>query len=176
MNKFQPFSFYAKQDSTRYQLLPFRFSELNAQKYLLTNLAGEFHTLEKKKLPAFVRHLLPANDPDYIDLRAKQFLLDTHNAIAPELLALKIRTRYSRLAECTGLHIFVVSLRCEHSCQYCQVSRQSEDKTAFDMTPEIAEKALDLVFCSPARAIKIEFQGGEPLLNFDLIQRIVLSA
>ncbi len=109
-------------------------------------------------------------------MRAKQFLLDTHNTIAPELLALKVRTKYNRLAEFTGLHLFVVSLRCEHSCPYCQVSRQSEDKTAFDMTPEIAEKALNLVFRSPSHAIKIEFQGGEPRLHFERIQQIVLSA
>src|SRR5467141_912755 len=99
MSKFQPLSFYATQESVEYQLLPFRFSELNSQKYLLTNLAGEFHTLEKKKLQVFVCHQLPADDPDYIDMRAKQFLLDAHNEIAPELLALKIRTKYSRLAE-----------------------------------------------------------------------------
>jgi len=176
MNKFQPLSFYAKQEPIGYQLLPFQFTELNPRKYLLTNLVGEFHTLDKNKLKVFVGHQLESDDLDYINLRAKQFLLDTHNTIAPELLALKVRTRYSRLAEFTGLHIFVVSLRCEHSCPYCQVSRQSEDKRAFDMTPEIAEKSLDLVFRSPSRAIKIEFQGGEPLLNFALIQQIVLSA
>jgi uncharacterized protein len=176
MSKFQPFSFYASYNSQGYHLLPFRFSELNAHKYLLTNLAGEFYTLEKGKLRVFVRHQLDPEDPDFINLRAKQFLLDVHNDIAPELLALKLRTRYNRLAEFTGLHIFVVSLRCEHSCPYCQVSRQSDDKVAFDMTPEIAEKSLDLVFRSPAQAIKIEFQGGEPLLNFERIQHIVRSA
>ena len=138
MSKFQPIEFYAHQEPTNYQLLPFRFSELNFHKYLLTNLAGEFHTLDKSKLKVFASHQLASDDPDYIDLRAKQFLLDVHNAIAPELLALKIRTKYRRLAEFTGLHIFVVSLRCEHSCPYCQVSRQSEDKAAFDMTLEIA--------------------------------------
>src|SRR6478672_2109668 len=164
MSKFHPLHSYATQEPSGYQLLPFRFSELNARTYVLTNMAGEFHILEKHKLPVFVHHQLAADDPDYIDLRAKQFLLDTHNTIAPELLALKVRTKHQRLAEFTGLHIFVVSLRCEHSCPYCQVSRQSEDKTAFDMTPEIAEKALDLVFRSPSQAIKIEFQGGEPLL------------
>src|SRR5262245_48649808 len=134
MSRFQPLSFYAQQEQARYQLLPFRFSELNSQKYLLSNLAGEFYTLEKRKLAVFVGHRLESDDPDYINLRAKQFLLDAHNIIAPELLALKIRTKYRRLADFTGLHIFVVSLRCEHSCPYCQVSRQSEDKTAFDMT------------------------------------------
>src|SRR6185437_2163664 len=85
-------------------------------------------------------------------------------------------TKLRRLADFTGLHIFVVSLRCEHSCPYCQVSRQSDDKLAFDMSAETAEKALVLVFRSPSPAIKIEFQGGEPLLNFGLIRHVVERA
>ena len=80
------------------------------------------------------------------------------------------------LSNFTALHIFVVSLRCEHSCPYCQVSRQSEDKNTFDMDEDKAEKALNLVFQSPSQNIKIEFQGGEPLLNFELIKFIVLKA
>jgi len=113
----------------------------------------------------------------YIDLRARHFLTDElTRESALELLALKVRSRYRRLSQFTGLHIFVVTLRCEHSCPYCQVSRQSEDKAAFDMTEEIASRALELTLRSPSNAIKIEFQGGEPFLNFSLIQYIVREA
>jgi sulfatase maturation enzyme AslB (radical SAM superfamily) len=44
------------------------------------------------------------------------------------------------------------------------------------MSEETALKSLDLVFQSPARHITLEFQGGEPLLNFDLIRFIVPRA
>jgi uncharacterized protein len=67
-------------------------------------------------------------------------------------------------------------LRCDHSCPYCQVSRQSEDKSSYDMTQEMADKSLDMVFRSPSPAIKIEFQGGEPLLNFEMVRYVVLRA
>ena len=96
--------------------------------------------------------------------------------MAPELLALKIRTRYKRLSQFTALHLFVVTLRCEHNCPYCQVSRQSEDRATFDMSQEVARGALDLAFQSPSSNLKIEFQGGEPLLNFELIKAIVSEA
>jgi His-Xaa-Ser system radical SAM maturase HxsB len=43
------------------------------------------------------------------------------------------------------------------------------------MTIPMADKAIDFVFKSPAPAMKIEFQGGEPLLNFGLIKHIVLA-
>ena len=49
-------------------------------------------------------------------------------------------------------------------------------KVTFDMSEEVAEKSLDLVFKSPSKFLKIEFQGGEPLLNFELIKKIVFSS
>src|SRR5262249_53163427 len=67
-------------------------------------------------------------------------------------------------------------LRCEHSCPYCQVSRQSSDKSRFDMSEETARLALEATFRSPSASLKIEFQGGEPLLNFPLIRSIVAEA
>jgi uncharacterized protein len=127
-------------------------------------------------LEASVGHRLPADDPAYHDLKSKNFLIDADSSVAMELLPLKVRTKVLRLADFTGLHIFVVSLRCEHSCPYCQVSRQSDDKLAFDMSRDTAERALELVFRSPSPAIKIEFQGGEPLLNFPLIRFVVERA
>ena len=72
-----------------------------------------------------------------------------------------------------AMHIFVVTLRCEHTCRYCQVSRQSSAKNEFDMTEESAAQALELAFRSPSPHLKIEFQGGEPLLNFPLVRWIV---
>lgn len=41
------------------------------------------------------------------------------------------------------------------------------------MTPHTARKAVELMLRSPAPAITMEFQGGESLLNFPLIQFIV---
>jgi His-Xaa-Ser system radical SAM maturase HxsB len=175
MSKFQKIDFYRSSDPS-YSILPFRFTRLDGEEYVLTNMAGEYVTAPREKITQFASHTLPSHDDTYVELRARHFLTDGKTAVAPELLALKLRTRYHRLPEFTGLHIFVVSLRCEHSCPYCQVSRQSEDKAKFDMSQEMAVKALDLVFRSPSPNIKIEFQGGEPLLNFNLIAFIVTAA
>src|SRR5262249_15065066 len=148
---------------TGYSLLPFRFTELDAENYVLSNIAGEHLIANKNVLPPLINHQLDPDHPTYIELRARHFLVDDKTSIAPELLAIKLRTRYKRLSEFTGLHIFVVSLRCEHSCPYCQVSRQSQDKQQYDMTEGMASKAIDLTLRSPSTNIKIEFQGGEPL-------------
>ncbi len=44
------------------------------------------------------------------------------------------------------------------------------------MSDEVATRAVDLTFKSPSPALKIEFQGGEPLLSFDRIKSIVALA
>ncbi len=172
MSKFQPLKFFESKSSS-YSLLPFRFEKINKDEYVAVNMAGESLIVERQTLDDLVNHRLSPNTEDYIELRAKQFLVDASTNIAPDLLAIKIRTRHSTLSEFTGLHIFVVTLRCEHSCPYCQVSRQSDDKVAFDMNVEVASKSIDLALQSPSHAIKIEFQGGESLLNFPLIKFIV---
>jgi uncharacterized protein len=162
--------------SGEYELLPFRFESLSGDEVVITNVVGEFTHLTRKTLDALVDHSLKTTDPNYKHLRSKHFLRQPEDKATLELLALKTRTKLRNLANFTNLHLFVVSLRCDHSCHYCQVSRQSEDKTSFDMTSETASKALDMVFNSPNPAIKIEFQGGEPLLNFDLIKYVVEEA
>jgi len=50
------------------------------------------------------------------------------------------------------------------------------NRSKYDMTPESAHAALDWVFRSPSRYLKIEFQGGEPLLNIELIKEITEEA
>ena len=159
-----------------YQLLPFKFNKLNANKYVLTNLSGEFTVIDNHNLEKIIKLELVPEESIYSHLRARHFIYEPADKAAIQLLALKVRTKLSRLANFTNLHIFVVTLRCDHSCPYCQVSRQSEDKAAFDMTRNMADKGLDLVFRSPSPALKIEFQGGEPLLNFELVKYIVIEA
>ena len=173
MTRFHALESYQPPASAAYRLLPFRFTSLNDSEYVVTNAAGEHLVVAGGTLHALVQRRLPVDSPAYIDLRAKQFLYDESSKSALDLLALKVRSRYRRLADFTGLHIFVVTLRCDHSCPYCQVSRQSEDRATYDMSRETADKAVEFVFRSPSPAIKIEFQGGESFLNFDLIRYVV---
>src|SRR4051794_24335251 len=136
-------------------------------------MVGEHLFLTPDDFTLLAEDRLPSDSPLVRRLRAKHLIKQPGDRAAIDLLAVKTRTRYWRLPESTGLHILVVSLRCEHSCPYCQVSRQSMDRDRFDMSTETAHRALDVVFRSPSQLIKIEFQGGEPLLNFGLIRDVV---
>ncbi|HEY0280935.1 MAG TPA: His-Xaa-Ser system radical SAM maturase HxsB [Solirubrobacterales bacterium] len=161
--------------SEDWQLLPFRFERMDGR-VLVTNMVGEHLFLGDEEFDRLAEKTLPVDSPLVRRLRAKHLIRQPEERTPLSLLALKSRTRNRRLAESTGLHIFVVSLRCEHSCPYCQVSRQSQDRDRYDMSPETAERGLDMAFRSPSAQIKIEFQGGEPLLNFGLIEEIVREA
>jgi len=175
LSKFKELESYATEDSS-YELLPFKFDRFNDESYIITNIVGEYLLIEHEDLEALVHRKLDVTSRLYSQLRSKHFIRLPKEKSPIEFLALKLRTKLSRLSQFTNLHIFVVTLRCDHSCPYCQVSRQSEDKSSFDMTRDMADKSLDFVFRSPSPAIKIEFQGGEPLLNFELIKYIVDSA
>jgi len=70
--------------------------------------------------------------------------------------------------------MFVVTVRCNQKCTYCHASSQDETSgISNDMDSKTARKRVEMVFKSPSSNIKIEFQGGEPLLNFEIIKEVV---
>jgi uncharacterized protein len=158
-----------------WQLLPLRFHRLDAERLVVTNLIGEHTFISTDELCAVADGT--CMDQELLArLRAVHLIQLPGETLPAELLAIKLRTRMRRLPDSTGLHIFVVTLRCEHTCRYCQVSRQSAAKSEFDMSEETARQGLELAFRSPSPHLKIEFQGGEPLLNFSLVRWITTEA
>jgi len=156
--EFRPREYYLP--DRPYRLLPFQFVQFDAGRKIVVNEVGEHLFLGDEEFDAFVSHRLDRGSDVYLDLKGKHFLFDSDSTAPLELLAIKYRTKKAHLSGFTKLHIFVVSLRCEHSCHYCHVSRVSADKALYDMSPQTATRALDMVFRSPAKEVKIEFQGG----------------
>jgi His-Xaa-Ser system radical SAM maturase HxsB len=68
--------------------------------------------------------------------------------------------------------ILVPTLRCNLTCDYCQVSRAPESARGFDWTDDTLENVLRLIATMAGPRVKIEFQGGEPLLRIDLLERV----
>jgi His-Xaa-Ser system radical SAM maturase HxsB len=158
----------------RYRLLPFRFARVPgvADKVLLTSEVGEWEFIAGRDFHSFVHGALGRQSDTYANLLAKHFCYEGNPDTAIRLLSTKYRTKKAFVGRGPELHIFVVSLRCDHSCHYCQVSRQSQDRHRFDMTPKTAKAAIDRLFESPSRNLTVEFQGGEPLLAFDTVSLI----
>src|SRR5687768_8281842 len=128
-SQFQDRAAYA--GSLEYYLAPFRFHRMG-DRYLLANDVGEFVFVGLEELTQFASRELKTTSATYRALKAKHFLFDDQSRSALDLLALKYASRAARIADFTALHIFVVTLRCDQSCQYCQVSRKSEQEGAFD--------------------------------------------
>lgn len=171
---FKPVSFFTGDSS--YRLLPFRFKRIDKDNVLLTNITGEFVFVSADEFKQLTAKKLPKNSETYNTLRARSFLAD-ENSSHIELLSSRLWTKKSFIKGFTKLHIFVLTLRCNCSCTYCQASRQSKDASSqYDMKIETARKAVDTMLQSPSEYITAEFQGGEPLLNFDVIKEIVTYA
>lgn len=155
--------------------MPFRFARIPgiAREVLIVNEVGEFHFLPEGDFRRFCDRTLGCREELFRDLRAKHFLLDDHAESYWPYAVSQYRTRKSFMAGGPALHIIVVTLRCHHTCPYCQVSRQTTDMTAFDLSDDTAAHVIDRLFETPSPDLKIEFQGGEPLLAFNRIRSIV---
>src|SRR5213075_1050874 len=112
VNRFLPRDAFGATDV--YALLPFRFCDFDGAK-LLVNDAGDHAVISNHDFADLVAHRLPPSSDAYLELAGKQFITEKSRDTATALAAMKIRTRKSFLAGFTKLHIFVVSLRCEHS-------------------------------------------------------------
>ncbi len=145
----------------------FRFKEIGNNKYLLSNDAGEFAFLSGKEFNTFLLGQTKVNEPTYNILRERGFLRDQLDLPA---LVSKYRKKNLFFKEGTTLHIIVATLRCDHKCIYCQSASREKSEKGFDLDIGTAKKIIDAIFRSPSRSLAIEFQGGEPLLNWPVVR------
>lgn len=157
-----------------YKFLPFRFHSFDSQ-YFLSNETGEFIFIDKEEFNLLVTKQLSVNSKLFLDLISKFFIVEPLNFdVAIQLLAVKYRTKKSFILNFTSLHMIVPTLQCNSKCLYCQVSSKESASNRYVMSFKTAKKIIKLIFQSHSINIKIEFQGGEPLLQFDLIKKIIL--
>jgi His-Xaa-Ser system radical SAM maturase HxsB len=106
------------------------------------------------------------------ELKSK-FFFDTSGARGlRRLRASRAAARHETVLAGPSLHILVPTLGCGHSCRYCQVSR-ALDSDGFTMSQHDLEAACDAIFESPTATLTVEFQGGDPLLRFDLVRHAI---
>ena len=159
-----------------YRILPFQFSRFDEGLYLLVNVSGEFIFLGEDEFQMFIQHEIQPDTPSYYDLKSNHFLNTEHLPETLELIAAKYRTRKKFISDFTALHMMVITLKCCNDCSYCQVSAEEDDAKGYDMSPDVARRVVEYIFKSPSPSIKIEFQGGEPTLNWETIKETVLYA
>lgn len=105
-------------------------------------------------------------------LRARYFLASASAQGSDRLLVSRRAARRETISNGPSLHIIVPTLQCAHSCKYCQVSRSLDDD-GHAMSVETLDMACDSIFESPSPTLTVEFQGGDPLLRFDLVRHAI---
>ncbi len=148
----------------------FRFKEIKNKRFLLTNDSGEFVILKENEFEKFLKGEI-SQDNDLYPILQEQGLI--RDQLDFDDLISKYQKKNLFLWQGPSLHIIVLTLRCDHKCIYCQASSVPLDKKGFDLDIEKAKKIVDVIFKTPSKKIAIEFQGGEPLYNWQVLKFIV---
>lgn len=147
----------------------FRFKKFDAESYIITNDFWRYHFLNVSEFASFV-----AWDIDI--LPQKQELINKGFIIGEKYLEKTIWSMQMKnhfVGKGPALHMIVTTLRCNHHCKYCHAAVAPMSAKEFDMTEDTARKVVDTIFYTNNSAITIEFQGGESLVNYPIVQFIV---
>ncbi len=138
---------------------------------LITTDHSSWAFLSKKEYEAFKQGEL--EEPLLSLLKEKGIILTKEN-IKTVIDGYKKKCGF--LSQGVSLHIITPTLRCNHKCVYCHSKARPLDAQGSDMSEETAKKTVEFIFQTPSKTVTIEFQGGEPLLKFDVIKTIVQHA
>ena len=152
----------------KYALLPFNFTRLS-KKEVLVNELGDMIVAPIGTAQKIVDHTLD-DEELYKSLVANFFISEELLPSLLDIYASRLRLKKSFLDDRTALHIFVLTLRCNQNCVYCQASSREEGSLHSSMTSEMMEASVKLMFRSPSPSLTMEFQGGEPSLEPALIR------
>lgn len=156
----------ARKSQAAYDLGPFRFRTLDG-KTVVTNDAGEFAILEQDEFDLFTSGAMPGDHSRFMQLKSMGAILE--NGAFPQPLVEKMRRKNLFLLQGPQLFIIVATVRCNMKCVYCHASAGAAGDVSLDMPRDTARRVIDSIFNTPTIDISLEFQGGEPLLNWDTV-------
>lgn len=151
-----------------YYLLPFDFTRISGKEVLVNEL-GDMLIAPNGTVQKIVDRTL-AKDDLYKSLVANFFISEQLVPPLIEVMAERLSEKKRFIENWTSLHIFVLTLKCNQNCVYCQASSRKEYSQACTMSKDIMAKSVDLMFRSPSPTLTMEFQGGEPTLVPDILE------
>ncbi|HNW44831.1 MAG TPA: His-Xaa-Ser system radical SAM maturase HxsB [Elusimicrobiales bacterium] len=141
--------------------------------YLVTNDFGFHSWLTETEFKRLSLGLSGKKDKLFEELAPKGFV---RNMLDFADLASKWRSKNSHLSAGPGLHILVTTLRCNHKCVYCQAGAVKKASSGTEMSWPTARRCVDFAFQTTAPELTLEFQGGEPLLNWEVVKKTAVYA
>ncbi len=144
-------------------ILPFNVEKIN-DRYLVTNMMGCWDALNEKEFRQLNAFNVPAGGALFNRLLSRGLIVDADNI---RQVIDGYRTLNANLFNDTALHIAVLTKRCNLRCTYCHAEGGASSE---DMTMETATRVLQYLFDVRNNNVTLEFQGGEPLLNWPVLK------
>jgi His-Xaa-Ser system radical SAM maturase HxsB len=148
--------------------IPFN-KRLIKNKYLVSNVLGRWDFLDREEFKIFQSFQCKKGTPLYKRLYERGLVVDEKNL---KNLIEDYKNLNSNLFNDTSLHIAVVTTRCNLRCGYCQTKTAKER----DMSEKVAVSVLENLFTVRNRFVTLEFQGGEPLMNWKVLSFLIERA
>jgi sulfatase maturation enzyme AslB (radical SAM superfamily) len=162
-------SYYDFPEIKEYDLNRFFSKKLDKDKILITTDHGGWAILTQEEYD-LLRFKRVEEDPNLFNLLENKGIIFTAENM--DKMAKLFQNRFAHLLTGISLHEVVPTLRCDHACLYCHAKSKPLNTKGYDMDKETAKDVVDFIFQSPSDSIAIEFQGGEPLANFPIVQFI----
>lgn len=156
----------ANQD--KWIILPFRSTSIKNKK-LVSNVLGHWDFLTDDEFKCLHSMNIAQDSPLFCRLKEKGLIVDDHNI---KQVIQNFRNSRSHLFQDASLHIAVVTTQCNQQCLYCQAKTDNPQ----DMTLEVASRILKYITEVRTPLVTIELQGGEPLLNWPVVQFLIEKA
>ncbi len=153
----------------KYRINKYNYKVID-DKFFVSSINGGFAILTEEEFQ-LLRHEKVENNLNLFRVLEEQGIIITDENI--HRIAKMFADKKSFLFHSVDLHIISVTLRCNHKCIYCHAKSKGMKEKQYDMDEKTAKKVVEFIFQSPSRHLDIEFQGGEPLVNFPIIQYIV---
>ncbi len=144
------------------------------------DIIADFETLGREELLAALSARYAQVSPDELEGCYDQVvaLKDSGKLFAPdtfESMAGHLKEKTSGVVKALCLH---VAHTCNLNCAYCFASQGNYHGDRAVMSFEVGKQALDFLVAHSGtrRNLEVDFFGGEPLLNFDVVKQLVAYA
>jgi sulfatase maturation enzyme AslB (radical SAM superfamily) len=151
---------------------PFRFRRLADSSIVAVSITGDYSHLDQDELELLVDFPEKLPIRRQAELQSKYFLVRDGSSGVRRLLESRVLARHSTVSSGPSLFIVVPTLQCEHTCTYCQVSRALGSE-GYSLSQGQVESICQTIAESSSTNLTVEFQGGDPLIRFDLIARAI---
>jgi len=165
-----PLSYFDTRYDIDYTENNYFVKRLEPDTFLITTEHGTWVVLNKREYELLRLNQLQ-RDPNLFHTLENKGIIVTERNI--DLIVETYRKRKWYLFAGSNLHIVSMTSRCNHRCIYCFMNPKRRDSKGNDMDEDTAKAVVDFIFQSPSKWITIEISGGEPLLNFPVIEFLV---